>query len=285
MFARIELPDHRDKTFEDFMLRGVDFRDQGHGQSQIYPAESGGDLQYHLEHGNEKYFNGFYLDALKHYAQVLRVRSETIDAWIGQIRILVDADRIEAAIFWSDVALERSTDTSLLELAKAYALACAGKSVAAKSLINKPVRKDEPAMSWLLRGEVLIRIRLNLFSKIFKPYRGIGKIGSFFCFLKALELNPRDGFINQRIGIAYLLADGVDLAHDPLRTALIMSPQNPLTLLCLAMYYCKKGNYEYALYYAKKSIAFNPELDGALELMYRLNSPGARFTRWLGIKR
>ena len=279
MFSQLELPHHHDRAFEDFMLRGIDFRTNRLIELKREKKEPKfkNKNQYYLEMANKKYFYGFYESALKYYSFVLRENPRQIDAWIGQTRVLIDLGKSEAAVFWAEKALNQLPNSDNIELVKAYALAYAGNIEQAKKLINKPVKKNELPMSWLFRGEILIKIKLGFFQKLIKPYQGIGKIGAFFCFLKALEANPKDGLINQRIGIAYLGTNNTSLAYDHLKSSLIADPQNPLTLYCLAECYRKVGNYQYAIYYAKKAITFNPKLNAAIELLQWLHSPYGKF--------
>jgi len=258
------------------MLRAIDFKTnnlvtltQEEDKLQLGKDK----IQSYLEIGKEKYFYGFYESALKYYACVLKEDPTQVDAWIGQIRVLIDLEKIDAAVFWAEKGFNQFPEIKNMELVQAYALVYAGKIEKAKKLINKPVKKSELPMSWLLRGEVLLKMKLGFFHKFIKPYRGIGKIGAFFCFLKALESDPHDGFMNQRIGIAYLKANETAQAYNSLRVALVAAPQNPLTLYCLALCYRAIGDYDYALYHTKKAIAFNPELDAAAELLQWLHSP------------
>ncbi|UCG91977.1 MAG: hypothetical protein JSV97_13110 [candidate division WOR-3 bacterium] len=280
-FATLHLPDYRDIAFENFLSRGIDFE-----TNRIIEQDVSDELgrnktasQRYADIGNDKYFCGFYESALKYYALALRKNQNEIDAWVGQIRVLIDCGRFTEALFWAEKGCMRLSGSENMELAEALALAHAGKIQQARALVNKPVKKNESPIRWLFRGEVMIKLTVGFFQKIIKPYKRINKIGAFFCFIKALESNPRDGFLNQRIGIAYLHAHDFDRAYAHLKTALITAPQNPLTLYCLADYYRRRHDYRNALYYTKKAIAFNPQLDAAIELLQWLYSPYGKFMR------
>jgi tetratricopeptide (TPR) repeat protein len=272
LFARVDLPDHRDKSFDGLML-GKLGDDRGRAVGPGDEARKTTDVGEVLRNARDNYFHGFYLDGLKDYARVLRTDQQQVEAWIGQVRILVDIGRPHAAVYWADNGLEHFSDSKVMAFAKAFALAHAGRIEHAKRIINIPVAKDEAAVVWLFRGEVLVRIKLGLFQKIFKPYKGIGRMGAFFCFLKALSPDPKDAFLHQRVGLAYMLAKYDERAFEHLQTSLTEVPDNPLTLYGLAECYRRKNDHERALYYVKKAIAKNPNLDIAYELLQLLHHP------------
>lgn len=281
-FAELELPDYHKKDFEDILLKGTDF-----GTNHFRELNDKKELlknkdkaQYCVERGSEEYFYGFYDSALRYFARALKEDENQYVAWVNQIRVLIDTGKYKEALFWADKGITRFPGCLLMVFAKAYALAYAGQIEQAKRLINKPVlEKNEPSLFWLFRGEVLIKIKQGIFHKLISPYKGIGKTGAFFCFMKALDSNPNDGFMNQRIGITYLKAKDTVRAYEHLKSSVITAPQNPLTLYCLAECYYRKRDYQYALYYTKKAITFNPKFDAAIELLQRLHSPYGRFVR------
>ena len=269
-YARVDLPDHREKAFDD-LLRGT----KDHSPNT---AERSMEIGKVLKQAQEEYFRGHYLDALKHYAQVLAEDESESSAWVGQVRILIDVGEYESAIYWAEKGHESCGGETMLTFVKAFALAHAGRIDEAKTLINVPVEKDEAAMLWLLRGEVLIRVRISLFQKIFTPYKGIGRLGAFFCFVKALSHDQYDPFINQRIGLAYMQVKDSNRALEHLNLSLRAHGDNPLTQYGIAQCYRLKRDYDKAIHYVKKAIAGNPKLDCAFELLEWLHGPGRRFS-------
>ncbi|MGB7054334.1 MAG: tetratricopeptide repeat protein [bacterium] len=275
-FARADLPSHKEKAFDDFLLGKAEHKD-GSIESSHKPEKQSRSIEKILGEAQDSYFRGFYLDALKRYARVLSADTNQISAWVGQVRILADIGRYDSAIYWADKACEFFNNETLLFFAKALALAHAGRIDDAKAIINVPVGKDESPMMWLLRGEVLIRVRIDFIQKIFTPYKGIGRLGAFFCFVKALSPDQQDTFINQRIGLAYMLANHHGRAFEHLTLSLSGANNNPLTLYGLAECCRMKRDYEGALYYVKNAIAGNPNLDCAFELLEWLHGPARRF--------
>ncbi len=284
-FSRVDLPDHGDKTF-DSILFGELSCDPPRAAGPKYEAARDIDTQKLLDEAKESYFRGFYLDALKGYSRVLYTDKKQIDAWVGEIRTLVDIGRADAAVYWADKGLEFCRDEKLMGFAKAFALVHAGKIDHAKQIINIPVEKNEAALLWLFRGEVLVQIKLGILQRIFKPYKGIGRMGAFFCFLKALSPDPQDALMHQRIGLAYMLAEYDERAFEHLQTSLTLAGDNPLTLYGIAECCRRKRDYERAIYYVKKAIAMNPNLDIAYELLEWIHHPTRRFlNRFLNVKR
>jgi tetratricopeptide (TPR) repeat protein len=275
-FARVDLPDYREKAFEDLLLgRDAGQTRRADGSAMAEQGKKGGSV---LHRAQEAYFRGNYLDALKHYSEVLARDERESTAWVGQTRVLVDIGEYDGAVYWADKGYDACGGGTILSFAKALALAYAGQIAQAKSLINVPVEKDEAAMLWLLRGEVLIRLRINFIQKIFTPYKGIGRLGAFFCFVKALSHDQYDPFVNQRIGLAYMLARERNRAMEHLGLSLRTVSDNPLTLFGIAQCYKMKRDYGQALCYVKKAIAGNPKLDCAFELLEWLHGPGRRFS-------
>jgi len=283
-FTKIDLPRHEEKAFDDFLLGKSECVDIVNRDSHKHKT-LGASAQDRLKIAHDRYFRGFFLDAISGYARVLQIDQSQVSAWVGQVRILVDVGRYESAIFWADKGIEVLEDARLLAFAKAYALAYAGKVEDAKAIINVPVGKNESPMLWLLRGEILLRIKINFIQWLFAPHKNIGKLGAFFCFLKSLSPDQRDPFINQRIGFAYLKAGDHRRAFDHLKVSLNEVCDNPLTLYGLAECYGKVHDYERALYYVKKAIAGNPNLDSAFTLLQWLHSPTRKFLRIFGGKK
>ena len=279
-FSRIDLPLHNDEEFSNVLLGFNEHRTavKGRGSEKMGSRAA---LQKLLLRAREAYFRGFYHDGLKYYARALSLDELDPAAWTGQIRILVDVGRYDSAIYWADRSLRRLGGSDLVRNAKAFALASAGRISEAKEIINVPVGTEEVPMIWLLRGEVLLKIKISFIQKLFTPHKGIGRMGAFFCFLRALSPEPNDSFINQRIGLTYLLAGDVARAMEHLIFSLQVAPENPLTLYGLARCSTMINDNEQALSYVKRAIAGNPKLDCAFELLEWLHNPRLRNIRKL----
>jgi len=271
-FTKIDLPRHEEKAFEDFLLGKSEHTKVVDSDSRMHKTR-GVSAHDWLKIADDRYFHGYFREGISGYARVLQIDQGQISAWVGQVRILVDVGQYDSAVYWADKGIELLEDARLLAFAKAYAFAYGGKVEAAKAIINVPVEKNESPMLWLLRGEILLRIKMNFIQRLLAPHKNIGRLGAFFCFLKALSLDQRDPFINQRIGFAYLNGGDHRRAFDHLKVSLNEVAENPLTLYGLAKCYAEDRDYEHALYYVKKAIAGNPNLDSAFTLLQWLHSP------------
>ncbi len=272
-FAQIELPQHVDDALDSFLLGNSGAR-RNEKQGIVGDQKVVSEL---LIHAHDRYFRGFYAEGLDSYARVLHLDCEQITAWSGQIRILVDVGQYDAAIYWAEKGLDRFPDSTLLRCTRAFALAYGSKIEEAKRTINVPLEEYDPSLAWLFRGEVFLKIKINLIQKLFTPYKGIGRMGAFFCFFKALSPAQHDAFLNQRIGLAYMIAGDAERAYEHLSCSLNAVPNNPLTLYGLAECYRMKKNYDDAVRCAKKAIAGNPNLDGAFGLLQWLHSSGRKY--------
>lgn len=268
-FAAVELPSAGQRTLDRFLL-GEDTPDQRDDRSGLTISDL-------TAAAHEDYFRGRYREGLRNYARALTSDPEQVSAWVGQVRILVDVGQYGPAVYWAEKGRDRFTASMVMACAQAYALACAGRVAEARDMINVPVSGEETSLIWLLRGEVLLRMKTNFIQRLFAPHKGIGRMGAFFCFVKALAPSRNDAFVNQRIGIAYLLTADYERARDHLEASLSVVPDNPLTLYGIAACCRMARDYERALYYVKRAIAGNPELDCAFELLQWLHRPSTRF--------
>jgi len=274
-FAQIELPHHTDDAFGSFLLGNVGGSDNSGNKDR----DTDGDqrvVSELLTQAHDRYFRGFYADGLNNYARALYLDDRQIAAWTGQVRILVDVGRYDAAVCWAEKGLDRFPDSTLLKCARAFALAYGSKITEAKQAINVPLDKDDSSLTWLFRGEVFLKIKIDFIQKLFTPHKGIGRMGAFFCFLKALSPVQDDAFLNQRIGLAYMITRDTRRACEHLASSLQAAPDNPLTFYGLAECYRMNKNYERALCYVKKAIAGNPNLDSAFGLLQWLHSPARK---------
>src|SRR5688500_15074773 len=60
-----------------------------------------------LRNGDEAFYSGLYETALNLYSRALRFNRESVAAWVGQIRCLIEMGEFPEAITWADRASER----------------------------------------------------------------------------------------------------------------------------------------------------------------------------------
>ncbi len=182
------------------------------------------DLDYFLREADLAWRRGNFDKGLRHFSKALSFNHDLEEAWVGQIRCLVDLDEVKEARLWANKGLERLPRSGLLMGAKSLALERMWETVPAMELCDQALNlKQDSWYLWIVRGTIL---------------SGRGLKTAEYCFLKSLELEPRDLIIPLRIGMAYLDAKDYHLALPHLRNAAQGDPTNPLALwkygLCLA---------------------------------------------------
>lgn len=169
----------------------------------------GGDLidaQHHFRDAEGHYHEGRFEKALRSYARALEHNSAMAEAWVGQVRMLLELGDAKEAHLWADKALELFRDHPDLLAAKAVALARLGELHDAMKLSDAALaQKGETAWVWQARGEVLL---------------ARGQRNEDFCFAKAVALHPKDWFVRVVIGRIYKFYAMAAVALKWLREAL-----------------------------------------------------------------
>src|SRR5207247_5744554 len=130
-----------------------------------------------------------------------------------------------------DRALERFPDGPELLAAKGLALALSGDWGEGMAYSDGAVEMRSPsAWVWLARGEALLVAR--------QP-----EMNARRCFLKAMELSPKDWHLELRIGMAYNRAGLSTQARGPLLSAVRIAGDHPLVLYHLGLASEKPGDW------------------------------------------
>lgn len=108
--------------------------------------------------------------ALRDYSRAAEKNSACFEAWIGQIRMLIEFGEYPEAIIWSDKALELFPEHPELFATKAIAYSRDSKVNKALAFSDNSVTKNNTtSLVWLARAEVLMkgksRIAENCISK------------------------------------------------------------------------------------------------------------------------
>ena len=158
----------------------LEFGDESYEQS---PRQKGlvKDEGYYFAEARSAFESGNFESALRLYSKVLEFNPVNVDAWTGQVRMLVELGEFREARLWADKALERFPHDPELLAAKAVALGREGDPDGALAFSDASIeeRGDTPYI-WLARGDVLLSRK--------EPRAD-------FCFEKALSLAPGDWFI------------------------------------------------------------------------------------------
>jgi tetratricopeptide (TPR) repeat protein len=221
------------------------------------------DEQSCLAAGDDQFQRGLYEAALLHYSRALRFNRDLAAAWFGQVRCLIALREYREAILWSDRALERFPDAADLLAGKGQALVLSGDPGEGLAYLDGAVEQRSPSpWVWLARGEALLAAR--------QP-----EVNARRCFLKALELAPKDWHLELRIGMAYNQAGMPAAARGPLLSAAHTAAggDNPLVLYHLGRASEGIGDWRAAGFY-ERALAARPDFPEARAALEQLRSPG-----------
>ena len=139
------------------------------------------DAAYYAAEAQTAFEDGQFETALRLYSKVLEHNPQNVNAWTGQVRMLIELGEFHEAKLWADKALERFPNEAELLAAKAVALARSGDLPAALSFSDAAIgeRGDTPYV-WLARADVLLAGKESR---------------ADYCFEKAMLVAPRNWFI------------------------------------------------------------------------------------------
>src|SRR5688572_3168152 len=114
------------------------------------------DEHYYLSEAQMAFHSGRFEHALRSYSRVLEFNALSLEAWAGQVRMLIELKQFSQAKQWADQALERFPDEPELLAAKAVALARLGDLKAALAYSDASIDSGgaEQPYVWLARGDV-----------------------------------------------------------------------------------------------------------------------------------
>ncbi len=139
---------------------------------------SASDEKRHLQRAWEFVGKGQFEQALRDFSKVLEFNPLSPDAWLGQVRMLIELGEYREANVWADKGLEKLPHSADLLAAKAVALARLGDTAAALTYSdNAMAEQGETAYVWLSRGDVFLRAKEPRFAD---------------CFERAFQLSPGD---------------------------------------------------------------------------------------------
>lgn len=132
----------------------LEFNEESHQAAERPLVKDGA---FYLDQAQRFLQRGKFEQALRSYAKVLEFDPKSADAWLGQIRMLVELSEFSEAKLWADRALEIYPDNGELLAAKAVALARSGDLEGAISLSDASVETSgNTPYIWLARGDVLL---------------------------------------------------------------------------------------------------------------------------------
>lgn len=161
--------------------------------SDLEPAVLRKDDRYYLALADDRFREGRFEDALRHYARALEFDAHRSEAWLGQVQALLELDEPREARVWADKGLESFRNQAELLAAKGVAAARLGEPEEAMALSDAALaEKGDSAYRWRARGDVLL---------------AADDRNHEHCFGKALAAAPGDWFEPLAIGRVYLRFD------------------------------------------------------------------------------
>jgi len=202
------------------------------------------DVQYYMRQALKYEMAGFHEQALRAYSAALGENPLFLDAWVGQLLMLVQLEEYSETRLWADKALEKFPDNPCILAVKSVAVYRMGFHNEAKNYCDLAVRaKGESEIVWLCRGELML-------------------IGSHptseACFRKALNTSKNKSVIHLRIGEVYLRYRKYSLALISLQHASSSMPNAAWAWYLLGTAQEKLGLFSQAQISFKQAVAANP---------------------------
>jgi tetratricopeptide (TPR) repeat protein len=213
----------------------------------------------------EQYFRtGRFESALQWYSRALRFAITIEEAWVGQVRCLVELQEYVEASIWADRALERFPESPDLLAAKAAALRHTRGMARAMEYSDAALAVKGKAVGcypWIVRGELLLD-------------SGGSRHAAERCFAKALELEGTDWFTHFLIGRALMGKGLYEQARQRLSAAASLVRGNPLLYCALGECYEQLGEVGAAIMTYSRAVEADPKCRRAKERLAALNRVG-----------
>ena len=170
------------------------------------------DQEYYLEKARKSFSVDCYEQALSYYSRTLQYDINIEEAWLGQLRCLIELNELPEAITWSNRALERFPKSAGILSARAVAEERLGRGSSAIGFSDAAFASHGvDAYAWIARGDVLVSTNL---------------VSAKACFEKAIEMSSRDPLIRIWIARAYLIRKQHHLALSNLNQAVRLDPEH-----------------------------------------------------------
>ncbi len=202
------------------------------------------DAGYYYQLADKSFKEGNYESALKSYSQSLGENPNFVDAWVGEVRCLIELNELNEARTWVNKGIELFPESAELLASKSWVLAKTYEFDDAMKLSDKAITKRDPAVYvWLSRGYVL------LYSD---------DKNAKHCFTKVVETNNKDWFIHLSIGCCYLEHTKFSDAKYYLDKTVQLNSTNPLAWYKLGL--CNEGlkYFGHAEYCYTQCLRYNP---------------------------
>ncbi len=159
------------------------------------------DADYFYKEALKYWLAGDFELALRNYSRVLEQNSTFVDAWVGQVLMLIELGEYKEAAIWADKALELFPEHP--ELLAVKAVACCRDSQIEKAIAysDNSISKDNiTARVWLARAEILLNRKSSVAENCISKAVSINDKMAPFVKLEAARLLSRKGNYSAAIG-------------------------------------------------------------------------------------
>lgn len=168
------------------------------------------DQDFYLDKARSAFADEDYERALSYYSRTLQYDINIEEAWVGQLRCLIEMNELPEAVTWFNRASERFPQSAQLFSARAVAEARLGDTGTALEFSDSAFSaRGINSFCWVARGDVLI---------------SVNPVNARACFAKAIELAPNDWSVRHQIARAYLVRRRYHEALDYLNQAVRLDP-------------------------------------------------------------
>lgn len=231
------------------------------------------DLDFYMNAAEKSFRREDYEKALSFFSRALEFDMNHAPAWLGQIRCLIGLDEIPEAIVWSDRALERFPNSGSLLAVRALAENRMGRSKDALGFSDAAFSmKGDTPFEWVSRGEILIPINIT---------------NSKACFLKAVEMDPKNSAVRCWIGQAFYFFWRYAEALEYFKEGARINAKDPISWYWMGRCEDKLGDITAAEGAYRRALAADPSFQAAREAYNSLEHLGLlsaiyhSFIHWL----
>ncbi len=142
------------KRFEGLEFDGPD---PGAPNSPLPEGDQDHDEHYWLKRADSERRDGFFENALRYYSRTLEVNKAMVEAWIGQVQMLVALGEYPEAELWARKVLELFRNHGDLVAGRAHAVARMGNLSEALPLSDTSFKQEgQSPYRWMVRGEIMV---------------------------------------------------------------------------------------------------------------------------------
>jgi tetratricopeptide (TPR) repeat protein len=159
------------------------------------------DADYFHKEALKYWLAGDFELALRNYSRALEKNSTLLDAWVGQVLMLIELGEYKEAIVWADKALELFPEHP--ELLAVKAVACCRDYKMEKAIAysdNSISKEDITSRIWLARAEVMLNRKSSIAENCISKAISIASNMAPVVKLEAARLLRKKGGYSAAIG-------------------------------------------------------------------------------------